>query len=268
MMGRVFRLGLACLIAGWLAGCANQPGRSKTDDSPVNLQNRGPDSDERKRARIRVELAAGYYQNGQVAVALDELKLALEADPSYQDAYNMLGLVYMELGEHRMADESFLKALRLAPNDSEVNNNYGWYLCQRGREAQSIPYFLAALKNPLYATPGKPLTNAGICALRIKDLAAAESYLVRAFEMDPGSPVTLYNLGQLFLQKKEYERAKFYVGRLNTAYEPTAQTLWLAIRVAQKMGDRATFLQLSDQLRRRFPGSAEMGSLERGAYDN
>lgn len=260
------RVLFAVLLAIGAAGCANV-GQSASD-SPVSLQNRGPETDDRKRARIRLELAAGYYQNGQISVALDELKLALQADPNYGDAYNMLGLVYMELGEPKLAEEAFTKALRLSPNDSDLNNNYGWFLCQNGREARSIGYFLTALKNPLYATPTKPLTNAGICSLRMRDLKNAEAFLMRSFELEPDNPVTLFNLSALFLQKGELERAKFYVGRLNSAPEPTAQTLWLGIKVAQKMGDRPTFLQLSDQLRRRFPGSPEMGYLERGAYDN
>ena len=39
--------------------------------------------DGRKRARIRLELAVGYFEQGQTAVALDELKQSLVADPAY-----------------------------------------------------------------------------------------------------------------------------------------------------------------------------------------
>ena len=36
----------------------------------------------RKRARIRMELAVGYFEQGQTNVALDELKQVIAADPS------------------------------------------------------------------------------------------------------------------------------------------------------------------------------------------
>ena len=68
-------LGLSLIWVG-LAGCATSSGT----DWP-NAQRSGGDimtaSDEpetRKRARIRLELALGYFEQGQTAVALDELK--------------------------------------------------------------------------------------------------------------------------------------------------------------------------------------------------
>jgi type IV pilus assembly protein PilF len=257
-------------LAAWalLSGCAAPGGGAVGgSDSPVNLANRGDETDIRKRARIRLELAVGYYQNGQFSIALDELRNALQTDPNYPDAIGVLALVYMELNERSLAEENFQKALHLAPNDSELNNNYGWFLCQNGREAQSIGYFQAAMRNPLYQTPAKPLTNAGVCSIRMRDLAAAESFLTRAFEIDPSSAVTMFNLADVYLRKGQYQRAWFYANRLNTTFDPTPQTLWLGIRVARKGGDRTSELNLVSTMRKRFPTSREAGLLARGAYD-
>ena len=100
------------------------------------------------RARIHTELASLYYSRGNLGVALQESMAAIEADPKYGPAYNVLGLVQMELQGRRAADQSFRQALAINPNDSEANNNYGWFLCNRGREKEAIPYFLAAVRIP------------------------------------------------------------------------------------------------------------------------
>ena len=68
-----------------------------------------------RRARIRLELASGYYEEGKTEVALDELKQVLAIDPNFADAYNLRGLIYMRLGDNRQAEESFRRALAINP---------------------------------------------------------------------------------------------------------------------------------------------------------
>ncbi|HEY8623393.1 MAG TPA: hypothetical protein VIM74_05965, partial [Casimicrobiaceae bacterium] len=46
------------------------------------------------RARMHTDLAGGYYQRGQMDIAIEELNLAAAADPGYAPAYNIYGLVY------------------------------------------------------------------------------------------------------------------------------------------------------------------------------
>lgn len=247
-----------------ISGCA---GPRVVGDSPVDLANRGQETHDRARARIRTELAVGYFQQGQIGVALDELKLALQADSTFPDAHNLLALVYMQMNERSRAEESFATALKLAPHDSEINNNYGWFLCQTAREKLSINYFLTAIKNPLYSTPSKPLINAGICSSRVEDLTAAEDYLTRALAIDASNPIAMYQMANVCLKKKEYGRAWFYINRLNSSFSPTAESLWLGIRIAYYQGERDIVRTLSQQLRRKFPGSKEFGFLNREAYD-
>ena len=60
-----------------------------------------------ERARMHTDLAAGYYERGQMDVALDELKLAVTLDPNNARAYNVYGLVYTVLGEDSKAEQNF-----------------------------------------------------------------------------------------------------------------------------------------------------------------
>ena len=60
-----------------------------------------------------MELATGYFGRGQMTTALDEVKLALIADPTSSEAYNLRGLIYANLGDDNLAEESFKRALQL-----------------------------------------------------------------------------------------------------------------------------------------------------------
>lgn len=263
------RLGWALAFGVALAGCAG-PGAPALPSSSRSAASVIPESTEeteqRRRARIRLELASKYYQQGNYTVALDELRQALEVDPGYAPAYGMLGLVYMDLGDRDRAEDSFQRALQLRPNDPDLNNGYGWFLCQTGREQRSIEFFERALRDPLYRTPAKPLHNAGICSLRLGDEAQAEKYFLRAFEVDPSNAIAMLNLGELYLRRADLDRARFYAQRLVTTYEPTAPALWLALKVEHARGNRDSEASLATQLRRRFPGSREAGLLEAGNF--
>lgn len=266
----LLRAGLSWLmlaVALMLAACA-APGVSQ-DPDPARAEAL-PDSREepesRRRARIRLELAAGYYQQGNYGVALEELRQSLAIDPDYAQAHGMLGLVYMDMGDRARADESFQRALRLAPDDSELRNNFGWYLCQSGRERESIEHFERALRNPLYQTPARPMHNAGICLLRLGDDATAETWFQRAFQADPGNPVAMYHLAALYLKRGDVTRAQFHSRRLLAAFDPSAQVLWLALRVERLAGNRDTEESLATQLRRRYPSSPEAALLAAGRY--
>jgi type IV pilus assembly protein PilF len=173
----------------------------------------------------------------------------------------------MDMGENRLAEENFLQAIKLSPNTPDFNNNYGWFLCQTGRERQSIAYFEAALKNRAYQSPAKALNNAGLCSLRMKDKAAAERYFSQAFQSDPGNPSTNTNLARIYYDKGDYERARFYIGRVIKADVMSPDVLWLAIKIERKLGDRAAETSLATQLRRRHGGSAEFAAYQRGAFD-
>ena len=142
---------VAAIIAfGALTGCAQPPPSSATQANTVETGTlTGEVGDPRNRARIHTELASAYFERGNMGVALEELRIAIAADPNYAPAYNVLGLVHMDLRENDVAQRYFERALALSANDPDINNNYGWFLCQTGREEQSIAYFLAALENSL-----------------------------------------------------------------------------------------------------------------------
>ena len=257
------------LVAGALlalaAGCATPPPESSSGvDTGVIV---GEVGDPRNRARIHTELAAAYYSRGSMAVALEELRTAVAADPTYASAYSMFGLVYMQLRETKLAQQNFEHGLALSPNDPDINHNYGWFLCQNGRETESIRYFLRAIANPLYPTPWRSYTAAGVCSMRDGKPKDAEQFFQRALRVQPNEPMALLQMGEIRYREGNMSEARSYVSRFNAVVEPTAESLWLALRVERKLGQRLAEAKLASQLRHRFPGSRESQALQRGDYE-
>jgi type IV pilus assembly protein PilF len=256
-----------------LAGCASRPGGSP-EQGATNVSagktDLVTDSDEpevRRRARLRLELASGYFEAGQTTVALDEVKQALAADPTFVNAWNLRGLIYMRLGEFQVAEESFRRGLAINTRDANLAHNYGWMLCQRGRYAEAFPYFSMALGNPTYGERAKTLMTQGLCQMRAGDRGEAERSLTRAYELDAGNPVTGYNLALLLYQRADNVRAQFYIRRLNNTELANAETLWLGVKVERRMQNVEAMQQLGDQLKKRFPQSKETSSYDRSAWD-
>ncbi|MFI4939156.1 MAG: type IV pilus biogenesis/stability protein PilW [Burkholderiales bacterium] len=246
-----------------LAGCASNRHGSADGELPTSSDQ----TNVQKRAAIHLELAVGYYQRHEMKVALDEIKQVLQADPGSSEAYSMRGLIYMDMDETRLAEENFLHAIRLAPNNPDFSNNYGWFLCQNGRPRESIAYFEATLKSRNYTSPGKAMNNAGICSLKLEDTVAAEKYFLRAFQFEPGNTGINLNLAKLYYGRQDYERSNFYVGRVIKAEVYDADVLWLALKIAHKLGDRLAEATLGAQLRHYQPDSLEYSAFQRGAFD-
>lgn len=258
-----FSIGLA---AAGLSGCSNNPGAPGPAVGKSDLVTESDEPESRRRARLRLELATGYFEQGQTNVALDELKQALIADPTYVDAYNLRGLVYMRLNDQPLAEDSFKRALAINPRDADVAHNYGWFLCQQARYQESTRLFGQAIANPTYPGQAKSLMTQGICQVRAGQRAEAEQSLTKSYELDAGNPLTGYNLSLLLFERNELVRSQFYIRRLNNSELANAETLWLGIKIEQKLNNQQVVQQLANQLKRRYGQSREAAAYDRGAF--
>jgi type IV pilus assembly protein PilF len=258
-------LGFCILLAvPFVSGCGSAP-RDRTSTTDLVTDSDEPDA--RKRARIRLELATGYYRNGQTSIALDEIKQAISADPNFFDSYNLRGLIYMRLNNVPLAEDSFRRALSINPKAARVQHNYGLLLCQQSRMQEALQLFGAALADPSYDERSKTWMIQGGCQLNSGLRGDAEISFLRSYELDPANPITGYNLALLLFQRGEFLRSQFYTRRLNNSESANAESLWLGIRVERKLGHRDAVEQLSAQLKKRFPQSREFSAFERSAFD-
>lgn len=260
-------------VALLLSGCVNTRTTTTTlaDSSSSKGNEIVTESDEssrQRRARLRMELASGYFEQGQTTVALDEIKQALVADPNNADAYNLRGLVYMRLDDAALAEDSFRRAIAISPRDANARHNYGWLLCQQNRYGDAAAQFTAALAVPSYVDRAKTLMTQGVCELKAGQRAQAERSLMQAYEIDAANPVVGFNLASVLAQREEWSRAQFYIRRVNNSAAANAETLWLGIKIERKLNNREATAQLGGQLQRRFPQSREASAYERGNFND
>ncbi len=139
---------LAALAVGLLlAGCGATQHSSKGHDA----------------ASYNVQLGIAYLNQGEIALAKDKLDRALAENPDSADVHSARAMLFARMSEPSKADAEFRTALRLAPQDPNIVNNYAVYLCQHGRFDEGVKRFEEAAHNALYRTPESAYTNAGVC---------------------------------------------------------------------------------------------------------
>lgn len=243
---------VACTFA--LVACASGGASQSVSQS---------DRDAIARARAHTDLGAAYYQQNKLEIALDEFNEALRAEPNFALAHNGLGLVYAALKEDAKAEASFKRSVQIDANSSESHNNYGSFLCSRGRIDEFITQFLDAVRNPLYATPQLAYTNAGLCSLKKKDEKNAEVYFTKALQVDPLLHRAAYQLAQLKFNQGDALRAR---NTLQTAIfsQPTPEILWLGIQIERSLGNKDAEASYGLELRKRYPDSPQTQLLLNG----
>lgn len=261
-MKRVCVAMLFCLMSSWSVLSHGQQGL-ETDGTSALSQNEA-----RNRAKIHTELASLYLEHNKLAIALDEIRIAVQSDKGYAPAYALRGLIHFQLRDTNAADEDFRQAIALAPNDPEIANNYGWYLCQTNRERLATRFFLNAAKNPLYTTPERAYTNAGACALKIGDSATAESLFHEAIQADAGAALARMHLAEInFLRGNIGVAQELIDNSLRGMSPPTAQALWLGMRIQYRAGNAEARGEYAAALRRLYPNSKEYQDFLKGNYE-
>lgn len=263
------------LLAAWallLSACASGGGGSGVGTppapAPVTSPNLDP-SDPERRAQVRLELATAYFANGQLDTALEEVRLTLQIQPNLADAHSLRAMIYAAMGDDAQAEDSFRRAIQINPRDGHVLHNRAWFLCQRNRHAEAQQLFDQVLALPQYRERQRTLLARGVCYARNQQWAEAEAAMMRAHELDPGNPGVGFSLAEVLLQRQQLDRARFYISRVNDLPgAANAQSLWLAVRIAHRLGLTSEVRVLGERLRARFPQSPEATQYDRGRFDD
>jgi len=249
---------LAALLAlALLAGCAagTMPGETRARETP------GVDRPATK-AEVNTQLAVAYLAQNRPDLALTKLQRALEEEPNLPAAHHTMALLRARLGEDKLAEEHFRRAISLDPQNPEAHNNFGVFLCGRDRFPEAQKEFEAALANPLYRTPALALENAGLCAQRAGNTEQAEDYFRKALGYNARLPKSLLQMAFISFDRAQYSVAQDYVNRYSKVAPHSAASLWLGIRTARALGDQDQAASYALLLRANFPDSEERKLLE------
>jgi type IV pilus assembly protein PilF len=252
----------AVSVAGMLASTGASAAVRAIDDQ---MQENALQAPQRQQvAEANVNIAVEFLRRGDYEGALERLKRAQEAEPKNSFVYSMFGMVYQRTGDVVLAEKNFRRSLELEGDRSENLNNYGQFLCQQGRADEAEKLFLKAAQDPLYQTPDVALTNAGLCAQRGGDIAKATSYFNAALQVNPDAAAALLALGEIEFNSERFAEARKLLVQYLKVAAHTPRSLWLGIRIADKLGDKDTEASYSMLLRNKYPDSVEAGYLKDG----
>lgn len=252
----------AMALAGVLAGCVTEGANYGTRPNMVEA------------AQINTQLGVGYLNKGQFDLAQEKLERAVEQDSSNAQAHAKLALVYVQLGNHDQARRQFRRAMSLDDSDPGLLNNYGTFLCERGRIDKDEDdledgeeYLLKAAQERSYETPELAWANAGECARHLKQYDNAEIYLRRALQLNPNLPAALEQLSRLSFDRGNYLNARAFVQRYEKRTRAKAEMLWLAAQIERQLNDTVNAERYEKRLRKEFPDSPETRTLQSRSQD-
>lgn len=238
------------LLCAALAGCASSAER-QAEQEALN-----------KRAETHVLLGSGYLRRGQLDVAKHELDKAYRLAPNNSQVNNMMALLQWRLNNPDEADRHFRKAVAAEPPDPEAWNNFGVFLCERGKIDEALIWFQRAAANPLYRMPEEANLNAGVCLMKKPAPTIAEKYFREALRINPKLPGALYQMAKISLDSGQALSARGFIERYFQAAEDSPESLLLAVKIERALRNKNAEASYALRLRGKFPASPEAGQLQ------
>lgn len=95
--------------------------------------------------RAHSTLGTTLFIQQDYPAAADELQKAIDINPDFSPAYNMLGYSQRFMGNNEAAEKAFKKYIELVPNDPNPYDSYAELLMKTGRFDESIAQYRKAL---------------------------------------------------------------------------------------------------------------------------
>jgi type IV pilus assembly protein PilF len=239
---------VALLLACQLAACVSSDPSKSTQSTNAA-------------ASANMQLGSAYLQQGNLPVAKDKLERAVQQSPRDPAIHGLLALLYQRLGDDQRVDAEFHTALKLAPHDPDLLNNYAVYLCGKGRTDEGVARFQEAANNQLYRTPWAADTNAGVCLRGAKREAEAATLFKHALQRRPDYAEAIAQLADLEISQGQPEDAYKRVEAFLGANPASAELLYLGWRAASALQNKTTTAQMAWRLQTEFPDSAQARSI-------
>lgn len=159
------------------------------------------------RSDAQLDLAAAYIQEDNPQAAIASLREAVKLNRHNIQAWNALGLAYLQRGAHEEAETTFKKAIRKDKKHAGTRLNYAYLLQKLDRHDEAIEHLLVANQDLTYAQPAKILNNLGWSYIQVGATAQAVATLEEAVHRQPNWCGSRYNLAVAYTQAGEQAKA-------------------------------------------------------------
>lgn len=234
-------LGPALLAA--LAACSS--------DGPSRAEENAKASD------VFARKGVSYMEDGRLDLALKDFERALEFDSGNSEAHNAMAVLQERLNKPDEARKHYKRAVSLNEANYGAVNNYSKFLCLHGEQDEGVQLLQGVLNSNLYGHPWVAQTNLGICYKSAGRLAEAEQAFRQAVDQQPAFSPALLEMAQISFASQDYMKARAFMQRYTAGAPHSAETLWLAVRIEEALGNERARHDYLQQLRSRFPNAPE-----------
>ena len=208
-------------------------------------------------ARSRTNLGLAYLEHGQWQRARQNIEIALQAAPDNVHAHVGLAYYLQKVNEDNQAMLQYEKALSLAPNEPDLLNNYGVFLCHIGEYAKAEKAFLRAIKQKGYYKLSVSYENAGLCAIKFNHVIKAKNWFEKAVSHEPNRYLSTLYLSKLDFALSECALLEARLRTFHQRYGYHAATLLALIKIEKHRGYGVKIEKYARLLEEKFPQSQE-----------
>ncbi len=216
---------------------------------------------------LNTQLAIGYIQREQYKPAKEKLEKAIEQNADNVTAYKTMAYLYALLGLEEKAGEKYEEALELGPDDSDLLNSYGAFLCANGKLDEAQKYFKKAYDDPFYESLHLAQSNAGSCYVEQGEYKKAEPLLRKSLRLQPSLPGSLISMAEVGVKTERYLMARAYIERYHAVRPAGAESLWIQLQAEKALGAQDHYMKYARQLINDFPDSDEAGWVEAESHN-
>ena len=254
---QLIRISVLVFILAILGACQTTTDSKTTAVGSQGSPLRTSDFDRDKAAQVRLSAGLQYLQKGSLQNAKRHLDRALELGADSGNVHFGIAYYYEQVKEFERAEKSYKKALKIEPKNPDFLNGYGSFQCNKGNYKKADKYFNKAIEQPIYPDIASAYMNAGVCAKLAGLRNKAASYFRRALNRNNKLPIALIEMAEVEFKKERYQRAYSYIQRYEEVSRPSANSLWLGLRVAHFRKDKDALASYAIKLERLFPDSDE-----------
>ncbi len=228
---------------GLLAGCVT------VTDRPTPVFNA------QEASEARIALGLNYIKNEQYQKAHESLIQAIEFTPESAEAKNALAYYYQRVKDFDLAESTYQYALRSNPDNGDVLNNYGVFLCGQGRYEEGLRQFEGAIKLPNYYLIAASYENAALCSLKQGETDKARMFFTKALNHQPYRATSLLKRGELALAKKDFVAARQDLLKYQRRYGYQTHALSLLVDVEKQSGQLSQSTKYAALLKKHLSAS-------------